>query len=180
VEGELTFAGTDVRSDRIADAVSRQMEKIWGSPCEVYRMVSDSADPILINEINKFDGMNFVPVQKLNSLEAMLNEFRVMVSQGKLAVSPTCVKTILDLNGAVWDKNRKALNRDPFNHHFDHLMSLVYLTRVLSPNENPIPPDYMVDGVRIINVDFDRRPGVTEAGKALEQAFPGGHRYASR
>jgi hypothetical protein len=170
VDGELTFSGTMVRSDIINDAIKLKIKSLWGPSATVYRMVSDSADPILINELNKFDGMSFVPVQKLNSLEAMINEFRVLVSQEKIVVDPKCVKTVNDLESAIWDKNRKALSRDPFNHHFDHLMALVYLTRVLDQNTNPIPNDFMLDNVRMIDLNFDKNK-TSGSAKALEQAF---------
>lgn len=176
VDGELTFSGQEVRSDRLAVAIKTQAGKLWGNDAVIYRMVSDSADPILITEINKFDGMAFVPVQKLNSLEAMLNEFRILVSQGKVVIDPKVAMTKHNLETAVWDESRRKLDQDVLAHHFDHLMALVYLSRVLNQNENPIPADYMVDGVRVINMDFDAGRQVSDSAKALEAAFSGAQR----
>lgn len=172
VDGELTFSGTQVRADLIYEAIKLKTKKMWGD-AEVYRMVSDSADPILINEINKFPEMIFSPVKKAHTLEAMFNEFRIMVSQEKIYVNPQCVKLISDLEAGVWDKNRKALNRDPYNHHFDHLMALVYLTRMLDMSTNPIPRDFMIDNVRVIELDFDRKRANTGSGQALQSVFGG-------
>lgn len=170
VEGELTFSGTDVRSDRISWAINETKAKLWGEEAEIYKMISDSADPILINELNAHAGMNCSPVYKEKSLEAMLNQFRILVSSGKIEVTPTCPMTLSNLKSAVWDKTRTALDKDPYNHHFDHLMALVYLTRGLVPNENPIPPNWGVDGSRIINMDFDKKLA-TGAARALEEAY---------
>lgn len=175
VEGELTFSGTAVRSDKIAEAINIMKLKLWGEDASIYRMISDSADPILINELNGHPGMNCTPVYKEKSLEAMLNQFRILVTE-KLEVSPTCAMTLSNLKSAVWDKTRTALDKDPYNHHFDHLMALVYLTRGLVPNENPIPKDYGVDGTRIIDLDFSKKGGKSIGAQALEDAYRKVHR----
>lgn len=180
VDGELTYSGKDVRSDLIADKITTQVRHLWGLPMlnefgqpTVWRQVSDSADPILINELNKFKGMGFVPVEKAHTLEAMLNEFRVLVANGKILVAPTCQMMIHDLETAVWDDNRKKLDQDVFAHHFDHLMALVYLSRVLDVNTNPIPKDFMIDNVRVVELNFDKPGNIahTPSGRALETAF---------
>ena len=172
VEGELTFSGTEVRSDKIAEKIRETQLKLWGEDSEIYKMISDSADPILINELNGH-GLNCVPVYKEKSLEAMLNQFRMLVNDGKIEVSPTCAMTISNLKTAVWDKARVKLDKDAFNHHFDHLMALVYLTRGLVPYENPIPRDYGVDGTRIIDLNFDKKKESLSA-QALEEAYQKG------
>ncbi len=172
VDGELTYSGKDVRSDLISQKISLQAKHLWGDDYVMWRQVSDSADPILINEINKFPGMEFVPVQKAHTLEAMLNEFRFMVSQGKIIVSPTCQMLIHDLETAIWTEKRDKLDQDIFSHHFDHLMALVYLTRILDMNTNPIPKDFMIDNVRIIDLNFDKPTGATnKSGSSLAAAF---------
>jgi hypothetical protein len=171
VDGELTFQGKEVRSDLISDAINLKMLKLWGKDANIWRQVSDSADPILINELNKFDGMGFVPVQKLNSLEAMLNEFRVLVNEGKIVVDPTCQMTIHNLETAVWNDKRTKLDQDIFSHHFDHLMALVYTTRVLDQQTNPIPKDYFLDGMRVIDINFDKTTATNNSGRSLEGAF---------
>jgi hypothetical protein len=171
VEGELTFSGTEVRSDRIADGIKLMKLKLWGEDASVYKMISDSADPILINELNGHPGMNCVPVYKEKSLEAMLNQFRILVAQEKIEVYSSCPMILSNLKSAVWDKLRTKLDKDPFNHHFDHLMALVYLTRGLVPNENPVPGNWGVDETRIIDLNFDSHPGKSESAKVMEDAF---------
>jgi hypothetical protein len=170
VEGELTFSGTEVRSDKIAAAITMMKFKLWGEDAEIYKTISDSADPILINELNAHAGMNCIPVYKERSLEAMLNQFRILVAAEKIEVSPKCAMLVSNLSSAVWDKLRVALDKDPYNHHFDHLMALVYLTRGLVPNENPIPKDFGVDGTRIIDLNFDKKQ-VSLGAQALEEAY---------
>jgi hypothetical protein len=176
VESELAFSGTDVRSDKIALAIHGQAVKLWGPSYETNKMVSDSSDPILINELNQHPHMNFVPVHKTNSLEAMLNQFRVLVNQGKIIVSPKCPMTTHCLANAVWDSKREKLDQDVFARHFDHLMQLVYMTRMLDMATNPIPNDFMIDGINIINLDFNKHNGKSDDAMALEQAFGGRRR----
>ena len=171
VEGELTFSGTQVRSDRIAAAINMMRLKLWGEDSSIYRMISDSADPILINELNGHPGMNCTPVYKEKSLEAMLNQFRILVGTEKVEVTPECPMTISNLSSAVWDKQRTGLDKDPYNHHFDHLMALVYLTRGLVPNDNPIPKDFGFDGMRVIDLDFSKKGSLSGAAQAMQDAF---------
>ena len=171
VEGELTFSGTDVRSDKIAAAIDRQAKVVWGNQWTTNKQISDSADPILINELNQHPKMVFVPVAKAETLEAMLNQFRVLVNQGKIIVSAKCPMTIHALANAIWDEKREKLDQDVFARHFDHLMALVYMTRMLDMATNPIPPDYMVDGVRVIDLNFDNPNQKSSDALALEEAF---------
>lgn len=176
VDGELTYSGKDVRSDLISEKINTKAEHLWGVGHTVWRQVSDSADPILINELNKFKGMNFVPVEKAHTLEAMLNEFRVLVASGKVLVDSKCQMMVHDLETAVWTDKRDKLDQDVFSHHFDHLMALVYLTRVLDVNSNPIPKDFMIDNVRVIELNFDKTTSTNDSGRALEVAFGGKRR----
>lgn len=171
VEAELAFSGPDVRSDKIAAAIDRQASMIWGKEWDTNRQVSDSADPILINELNAHPKMNFVPVHKENSLEAMLNQFRVLVNQGKIWVSPKCPLTSHCLANAIWDDKRDKLDQDVYARHFDHLMALVYMTRMVDWTTNPIPSDVSIDGVRVIDLDFDRHNGKSEEARAFEEAY---------
>jgi hypothetical protein len=172
VEAELAFSGTDVRSDRIAQAISSHADKLWGRGWTANKMVSDSADPILINELNQHAHMSFVPVQKADTLDAMLQQFRMLVHRGQILVSPRCPLTLHGLANGVWDPKRQKLDQDVFARHFDHLMQLVYMTRMLDMNTNPIPADYQIDGVRVIDLDFDKTKNKkSEAALAIEGAF---------
>lgn len=172
-DGELTYSGKDVRSDLISDKITIQNRHLWGDDFKVGLQVSDSADPIMINEINRYKGMNFIPVIKGHTLDAMLNEFRILVAQGKIVVSPACQMLIHCLETAVWTDKRDKLDQDVFAHHFDHLMAAVYLARMVNWNDNPIPKDFMIDNVRIVELNFDKKPSGAKTGsaKSFESAF---------
>ncbi len=101
----------------------------------------------------------------------MLNPVPVLVNQGRILVSPECPLTLHGLANAVWDEKREKLDKDVFARHFDHLMQLVYMCRVVDFGDNPIPPDYMVDGIRMMDLNYDKKLQLTESGRSLEEAF---------
>lgn len=179
VDGELTWSGKDVRSDLMSTRINLQYKALYGVDLfdnkrmpmlHTYRQISDSADPILINEINKYPGMNFTPVEKGHTLDAMLQEFRILVMQGKIVVDPKCQLLIHCLENGVWNEKRDKLDQDVLAHHFDHLMALVYLARMVDWDANPIPKDFMIDNVRVIELNFDKTKA-DGAARALETAF---------
>lgn len=185
-DSELTFSGTEVRSDIISGRIRGMYRGTYGlelydktrhPQVHTYRQVSDSADPILINEMNKYDGMSFVPVQKGDTLDAMLQEFRVLVMKGKIVVSPKCSLLIYCLENGAWNDKRDKLDNDILAHHFDHLMAAVYLARMVDWEVNPIPKDYMLDNVRVIDINFDKTKAEGNSARALEGAFKGKRRW---
>lgn len=185
VDGELTWSGKDVRSDLMSTRIDLNYKGLYGvelydakrfPTVHTYRQISDSADPILINEINKYNGMMFTPVEKAHTLEAMLQEFRILVMRGKIVVDPRCQMLIHCLENAVWDEDRKKLDQDVLAHHFDHLMAVVYLSRMVDWDSNPIPKDFMVDDVRVIEVNFDGPRAQGTSARSLENAFGRGRR----
>ncbi len=181
VDGELTFSGRDVRSDLISERAALEYKHLYGVPIfdplkfpsvHPYRAISDSADPILINELNKYPGMSFIGVEKAHTLDAMLQEFRILVMRGKIVVDPRCQLTIHCLENGVWTDKRDKLDQDVLAHHFDHLMALVYLARMIDWEANPIPKDFMIDGARVMELNFDGTKA-QGSGKSLEGAFGG-------
>ena len=77
VDGELTFSGLEVRSDKIAAAIERKRIQLYGEDAVFYKMISVSADPILINELNGHPGMNAIPGYKERSVEAVVIQFKI-------------------------------------------------------------------------------------------------------
>jgi len=166
VEGELRFKEKQVRSDIITQAIQAKADALWGKGWKAHRMVGDSADPIFLNELNKYQPFQFFGVRK-KSLRAMVNEFRELVNRGQLLVSPECKYLISHLESAIWDEVGEKLDKDQFGTHFDELMALIYAIRNVAWNENPIPPEFKFDP----NTMF--YPGLDEKTKQvqLEKAF---------
>jgi len=176
VESELTFSGVDARSDKIALAINREAQSLWGKDWETERQIAGGADPLMTQEINKYDKMSFTPVQKSDSLDAMIQQFRGNVQMGRIHVDPKCAFTTHCLQNAVWTEKRDKLDQDVFARHFDHLMALVYGDRMIDYNLNPIPADFMVDGVRVVNMDFNRKEQKSADAEALEKMLIGARR----
>jgi hypothetical protein len=85
--------------------------------------------------------LHFIPTSK-DTLEAMINEVRIMVNNGTILINPKCKKLIGCLKYGVWNDKKKEFARSKEYFHFDHLAALIYLVRNLATNHNPIPPHY--------------------------------------
>jgi hypothetical protein len=92
--------------------------------------------------------------------------------RGKIVVNPRCQMLIHSLENAVWTEKRDKLDQDVVAHHFDHLMAAVYLARMVDWDANPIPKDFMIDNIRVIEVNFDKTNAQGSA-RSLEVAFGG-------
>jgi len=135
-EDELTYSGREVRSDKVAQSMLLKEKKLWRGLA--FRRISDNSDPILINELNGHPDVSVIPVLK-DSLEAMVNEFRIKVAQGKIRVGPRCKYLLGCLQNATWDKDRKEWESSAAFRHFDHLAAAIYLSRHVDEFYNPIP-----------------------------------------
>jgi phage terminase large subunit len=139
-EGELQFLENEVRSDLVTNAIKKKADELWGANYKIFRAIADSADPKYILELNKYD-MSFFGVEK-KTLRSMINEYRELVGHDKIRISPQCKYLLSNMKAAVWDDKNEKLGKDAFNHHFDHLMSAVYLTRHIAWNDNPVPTTF--------------------------------------
>lgn len=74
---------------------------------------------------------------KQGILNGMVNKVRVMVSQRKIIVDPSCTQLLGCLQHGSWDDNVFA--KTPINGHQDALAALIYLVKVLDTYTNPIP-----------------------------------------
>ncbi len=104
------------------------------------------------------------------SLDAMVNEVRIMVGEGKIIIHPRCIKLIGCLKYGIWDKHRKEFARDKVYGHYDHFAALVYLVRNLAKHSNPIPADHGFVNHKswLLNIkDKDRSPNARTIGNAL-------------
>lgn len=150
-EGELQFIEKEVRSDLIIPKVIAMAKSLWGDTnWKPYYCIADSADPIFINELNKYE-LTFYGVEK-KALRAMVNDFRVQVGASKIYVSEKCPYLLSNLKDAIWTKDGDKIDKDTFNHHFDHLMASIYLSRYINWNLNPIPNTFQVPTLPGTNV----------------------------
>lgn len=137
IEDEITMEGTTWTTVSLKDAVIAKEKELWDE-MKPFRRVADNNNPHLIMDLNQLHGVHFLETNK-ESLEAMVNEVRLLVGAGRIIVNPKCLKTIGCLQFGIWDKNRKEFERSEDYGHFDHFAALMYLVRNMATNSNPIP-----------------------------------------
>lgn len=174
IEDELEMAGPSWTTVTLKDMVLQKERHLWETRIhgdekqpKVYRRVSDNNNPHLIQDLNSLHGVHFIETSK-ESLEAMVNELRVMVAKGQLEVNPRCKMLIGCLKYGVWDRQRKKFARSTVYGHFDHLAGLIYLVRNLDKHCNPIPATY---GFNVRNAVIHQKKHESPGVKMLGQIF---------
>ena len=174
VEDEITMHGPTWTTITLKDAILEKEKELWwdqksNEVMKIFRRVADNNNPHLIMDLNQLHGIHFIETTK-ESLEAMVNEVRVMVARGQILVNPKCKQLIGCLKYGIWDDKRREFARAKGTYgHYDHLAALIYWVRNLSKT-NPIPathghanPTSWVYHVKGQNI--------SENGRALSKAF---------
>ena len=112
--------------------------------------------------------LTFAPTGK-DQLEAMVNEVRLLVKQGRLKVDPRCDQLIGCLKYAVWTDNRKQFDRSTAYGHYDALAALIYLVRNIDQFTNPVPITHGVKSFDDVWIEPDIEQSKSE--KTLRQIF---------
>lgn len=134
---ECIFTGQDTTTDLIARTIRAKEEELFRGMAEP-RRIADNNNVILLQDMSLMHGVHFAPTSK-DTLQAMVNELRVFVGQGRLRVSERCRETIGCLRTAIWNKQRSQFDVSDLYGHFDALAALIYMVRNLNQNSNPIP-----------------------------------------
>lgn len=147
IEDETTMEGKLWTTLTLVNAIKEKEDELWNNKAEPrdsnrehipYRRISDNNNPHLIMDLGQLHGLYFAETTK-ESLEAMVNEVRLMVKDGRIIVHPRCKMLIGCLKYGAWDKKRKEFVESKVYGHFDHLAALVYLVRNLNKTTNPVP-----------------------------------------
>lgn len=137
IEDEILLDGPSWTTITMKDAIKAKELELWGEE-RPFRRISDNNNPHLIQDLASLHNLSFQETDK-ESLEAMLNEVRIMVGAGRVKVNPKCVMTIGCFKYGVWDKHRREFARSKTYGHYDALAAAVYLIRNLAKHSNPIP-----------------------------------------
>jgi hypothetical protein len=140
IEDELQMIGSTWTTVTLATEIKEKERKLWGDQ-KPHRRISDNNNSHLIMDLNSLHEVYFIETNK-ESLEAMVNEVRIMVGQGRIKVAPHCHQLLGCLKYGIWDKNRKQFSRSDAYGHFDALAALIYLVRNLDRHTNPIPSTF--------------------------------------
>lgn len=136
VEDEFWLQGVDVRSDKIAEAGKKKEQELKYIDTTRY---ADNDNLILIQDLTSFHDYPILSVSK-DSLEAMVNQVRLMVNAGRLVVHPRCKLLIATLEGGIWNEQKTDFARTENLGHMDAFAALMYLVRTINMVMNPIPP----------------------------------------
>ena len=153
---ETILGGEGQRSlttDDIAHAIKRKesinfRNNLTGEVYTPYMRIIDNNLPLLVNDLNAKHDLMFRTTKKDNK-EDKVNQVRMMMKRGEIAIHPRCVNLIEHIRTARWTVNRKEFARNKGNpskgikgNHSDLLDALVYLVRNLQPQKNPFPSGY--------------------------------------
>jgi hypothetical protein len=155
IEDELTLNGNELTTKTLADEIKTKEKEIFGD-IEPYRRISDNNNLMLIQDLQYLNDLSFSPTTK-ESLEAMVNELRIMVASGRVRINSRCKMLIGCLKYGIWSENNKMFARSTTYKHQDHLAALIYLVRNLDTHSNPIPNTHNISVyTHHINRGFDK------------------------
>lgn len=143
IEDEAEINGPEMTTIGLRDLLIRKEQELWrdprnGEPISVHKRISDSDNPLLIQDLGNLHNIYFWPTGK-DSLSAMVNELRVLVKNGQILINPKCLKTIGCLKYGIWNNKRSGFDRSRLYGHFDHLAALIYMVRNLDQHTDPVP-----------------------------------------
>lgn len=149
IEHEYSINGPRMTTPIVAENVKQIEKELWGNEAP-YKRISDNNNLLLLQDLGYLHDCHFIPTSK-DSLEAMVNEMRIWVKNGRLEVDPSCVLLIESLKYGFWNDNRSDFGRSATLGHFDAVAALMYLIRNVDVTTNPIPLKITFDD----HVDFD-------------------------
>lgn len=179
IEDEFKTNGPSLNTEILVAMIRSKEKELWGEGesdekgqptlFEPFRRISDNNWPLLMNDFSYLHNLTFIQTNK-DLLEAMINELRIFVQNGRLIVHPRCEMLTGALKFGVWDSKKKQFARSTVYGHFDHLSALVYLVRNLAQNTNPIPANHGHETHRSWTLNIDKQ-NKSQNIKTLEKVF---------
>jgi hypothetical protein len=165
IEDEYVIGGPELTTEILQRQIKvKERELGWS---KTYLRVSDSNNPLLLQDLSYLHQLHFVATDK-GSIEEMVNMVRLMVSNGQIIVHPRCKQLIGCLKYGVWEKSRSKFAQSKIYGHYDALAALVYLVRNLNKSTNPIPVGFQVDSDNQLLVLRERQ---SDSAITLKNAF---------
>ena len=168
VEDEAEMSGPLMTTPKLAELVNQTETRVYGG-IKPYTRISDNNNLLLLQDLGSLHDCHFSATSK-DSLDAMINEVRILVGEGRLRVDPKCKKLLGGLKYGVFDAKRKEFARTTAYGHFDHLAALVYLIRNLDRQTNPVPAMYNLSDYTHY-VPEGLRKSDSAAGNVLKNLF---------
>lgn len=169
IEDEFKMNGPSMNTQLLVGAIKAKESELWGEE-PPFRRISDNNNLHLLQDMSSLHNLHFIATNK-DTLEAMINEVRLMVQTGRIVVHPRCKQLIGCLKYGVWDEKRKAFARSTTYGHFDALAALIYLVRNLALNSNPIPKDHGFYNHAAWLGNITNQVGTTENAQVMKKAL---------
>lgn len=177
IEDEVTMPGHKFTTEQIANSIKEKEKELWNG-LHVDVRIMDSNNLQMCNDMQYMHKLNFHTVEKApGSKDAMVNEARIWIRQGRLLVHPRCKMLIGCLKFGIWDNKHQKFARSKKYKHYDHLDSLIYLMRNVNTS-NPLPEFTPNNGDRKIVVRKDNKNSseAIKIGKLFSQ-LPTGPKF---
>lgn len=168
IEDEAILNGPTLNTE-ILKSMVEDKEKAW-LPHKVHKRISDNNNLHLLQDLGSLHRQYWIPTNK-ESLEAMINQVRLWVNEGRIIVSPKCEQLIGCLKYGVWDTKGKSFARSKTYGHFDALAALVYLVRNVDTVTNPIPKTYKLSIHTHYLPDTEANMNMSNNANVLSKAF---------
>lgn len=173
-EDEIVYEGRQWTTDNLASELRAKEIGHWGvanplSPekgAKVYRRVADSDNQILLADLTHLHKLPIIPTTK-NSLNAMVNQARMMVKSGRVKVNPRCKLLIQTLRDGIWNKSKDEFGRTTALGHMDAIAAFIYGIRNVDEAHNPVP---ITHGYQPENQIYPTRPK-SQTTQAMEAAI---------
>lgn len=170
IEDELWMNGPQMTTDLLAKKIAEKEATLYKDH-PIFRRVSDNDNLLLIQDLGYLHNLHFLATTK-DRLEAMVNEARMYVGAGRLAVHPRCEQLLGCLKFGVWDEKRKKFARSDVYGHYDALAAVIYLLRNLDITTNPVPSSFGIkQSTHQISAELLESPNAARVRQILN--FPG-------
>jgi hypothetical protein len=113
------------------------------APLQPYLRVCDN-DIQIARDLSQLHGISYVPTQKTDK-RWYVNEFRVLLRQGRVKIHPRCRNLDRHLRQTVWANERQADYRRKNGEHGDLADCAFYMARNLRKTRNPTPINHGID-----------------------------------
>lgn len=175
VQDETDLSAKDTTTRALAEAVKQKEKDLWKDRKPTLR-IADNNNLIILRDMGVEHAVHFQPTTK-DTLDAMVNNIRLWVGAGRLAVSPKCSQLIGCLKYGVWKDNRLDWEESAAYGHFDALAALMYLLRYVNDKTNPIPANY---GLKEKDMHFEPVENVSQNANQLRKALFGEQKKKKR
>jgi hypothetical protein len=165
-EDEIVYEGRQWTTDNLASELRAKEIGHWGPNGKVYRRVADSDNQILLADLTHLHRLPIMPTTK-NSLNAMVNQARMMVKSERVEVNPRCKLLIQTLRDGIWNKSKDEFGRTTILGHMDAIAAFIYGIRNVDEAHNPVPVTY---GYQPENQIYPTQPK-SKSTQAMETAL---------